>query len=404
MGFINRHLQDLLDGPLDVHAPQAIDMHIHVEDGIVLMNYRNTVPPFAERWLERLYGSIFSSLAHYRIYDGIAGIHTYVACENEHVLAVLLYRTEGAQLRVLNEAVRLPAEEVERFARHIFATQRDIDVISLHAVALDGTGVSYPSQRFNCLEDIVLRLPSSASEYMAGLGKATRSYISRYQKKLSRDFPSFTHMTYSRHEIQESHLHAILALNCSRMEAKGKQTPWTDRHERCMLELARMCGMVKLIAIDECICAGTLNYRIHDNYFLEVVAHAPEYNEYRLGTLCCYATVCECIAAGGKEYHFLWGESDYKYRLGGVRQDLEHMAIYRSRRRMVTHASLALDNIYQSQKRKMHLHINEMRRQHAPLAKPLDLAIHSLDSGRLAWHRKKHVWPESNAAQFTKKS
>ncbi|MDQ9171878.1 GNAT family N-acetyltransferase [Oxalobacteraceae bacterium R-40] len=392
MGFVNKNLQALLEESIAVGAADAIDIHIEVHDGITILNYMNAVPAFAEILLERLYGNIFSSLAHYRIYNGTMGIHTYIACKDEQVLAVLLYRTAGTHVRILNEATQFAAIEIDRFAQHVFRTYPSVNVISLHAVSLEGKTHGFPLQRFNCLEDIVLGLPSSAEEYMAGLGKSTRNYLNRYQNKLKRAFPALCYETYTRHEIQESHIHEILELNRSRMEGKGKLTPWTAIDRQRMLELARICGMVNLITIDGRICAGTINYRVNDNYFLEVIAHAPEYNDYRLGTICCFITICKCIALGGKEYHFLWGQSDYKYRLGGVQHDLEHVSIFRSRRQMLRNANLVLSNLFHCYDRKMRLWVKEMRRRDNAIMKPVESVIHSLDAIKMAWQRHKQHW------------
>jgi hypothetical protein len=392
MGFVNGNLQQLLEDRLNSGASESVDMHINVQDGVTIMNYMNAVPPLAELWLDRLYGNIFSSLAHYRIYDGTDGIHTYIACQNEQVLAVLLYRTKGNQVKILNEATPLAATEIARFTRHIFKSYRNIDVISMHAVSLDGSMQEFPLQRFNCQEDIVLRLPASTGEYMARLGKSTRTYLNRYQNKLKRAFPSSCQVTFLRTEIQESHIREILELNRSRMEGKGKRTPWTDLDERRILELARECGMVNVIMIEGRICAGTINYRVNDNYFLEVVAHAPEYNDYRLGTLCCYATICKCIAMGGAEYHFLWGQSEYKYRLGGVQHDLEHVSIFRSRRYMLTNALLVLQNLHQGYERRMRLWVKNVRRRESTGIKPVNGFRHSMNAVRLSWKRKRQSW------------
>ena len=401
MGFFNKHLQQLIEGTLAADKSDAVNMHVLVQDGITLMNYMNAVPPFAEIWLDRLYGNIFSSLAHYRIYDGISGIHTYIACKDDQVLAVLLYRVEGAEVRVLNEAACLSASEIERFAQHMFKTHPAASVISLHAVSLEGRSEKFPLQRFNCLEDIILRLPASIEEYLGQLGKSTRSYLNRYQNKLKRDFPSMRQMTYFGDEIKEFHIREILNMNRARMEEKGKLTPWTKKHEQCMFELARLCGMVNVIMIDERICAGTINFRVNDNYFLEVIAHAPEYNDYRLGTICCFATICQCIALGGKEYHFLWGQSEYKYRLGGVQQDLEHVSIFRSRVHMLKSMPLVVGNLYHGYRRRMHVWSKEARRRDSIVAKPIERLIFSIDTLKLFLKRCRLLLPNSGSTCST---
>jgi len=66
-----------------------------------------------------------------------------------------------------------------------------------------------------------------------------------------------------------------------------------------------------------------------------VIAHDSRFNAYGLGLLCCYLAICECIARGGKEFHFMWGREEYKYRLLGKHRDFDSLAIYRSRLAML---------------------------------------------------------------------
>lgn len=118
--------------------------------------------------------------------------------------------------------------------------------------------------------------------------------------------------------------------------------------------------MLSLLRLDGRICAGTINFRAGDNYFLEVIAHDPAYNDYRLGTLCCYLTICECIAREGKEYHFLWGAHDYKFRLLGVQRELDHLTIYRSRRHALLYPRTVWRNWRLEWERKSRLRLRKL--------------------------------------------
>src|SRR5207245_3753907 len=108
----------------------------------------------------------------------------------------------------------------------------------------------------------------------------------------------------------------------------------------------KMYGLVGVATVDGRVCAGVICSRSAANYFMHVIAHDPTYDEYRLGKLCCYLTICECINRGGKEFHFLWGRYEYKYRLLGVQRDLDHLTVYRSRAQFLLNGNLVLKNAY----------------------------------------------------------
>jgi hypothetical protein len=353
--------------PISIHAPVAETMLVRTaaSDGIFIVCYENAVPPFIEAELERLYGNIFSTLAEISIYRGnLENINTFVAYKGADLASVLLFERNATSVKVINEGVRINSGELQQFADYIFGTYGSVRVISLHAVESEIGMLCFPKQCFNCLEDIVLTLPNTMEEYRAGLGKATRSYMNRYLNKLRRAFPSLRHKVYARQEIQEKHVRDIIHLNNTRMTEKGKIPEKDDKDELALqrvFQLAKACGMVSILEIDGKVCAGTINYQAGDNYFLDVIAHDSEYNDYRLGTLCCYFTISECIARHGKEYHFLWGQNEYKFRLGGVRRGLNHLAIYRSRKHMILNGGMVLKNAVRRYERQAHLWVQANR-------------------------------------------
>jgi CelD/BcsL family acetyltransferase involved in cellulose biosynthesis len=223
-------------------------------------------------------------------------------------------------------------------------------------------------------------LPHTVEEYMASLGKSTRSYVYRYLNRLRRHFPSCCHQVYTKHEIGEQHIHDIIRLNKIRMAHKGKASVIGHEETQRIIRLARECGLVSVVTIDGRICAGTINYTVGRNSFLEVVAHDPGYNDYRLGTLCCYLTVCECIARGSEEYHFLWGKNEYKYRLRGVQRNLSNLSIYRSRLQFLLNGGMALRIAVNGYIHSAKLWLlDKARRQNSLVSR---LAFHALNSLR----------------------
>lgn len=316
------------------------------DDDITISLFENNIPDAVEHDLEHLYQHLYSTLAHHRSYGGLApGTKAYVARRNDAPVAVLLLRNEKNTVRVLNEQIQLDPEELNRFARYVFAHFSSVNVILFHAVHTEAQRIRFPCQHFHCTEDIVLDLPTSVDAYRARMGKATRSYLSRYMNKLQRDFPSMRHEVYRQDEIGRHHLQQIIDMNRARMADRNRESYIDDAEAERIIGMAQRCGLVSVITIDGRVCAGAINFRIGEHYFLKVIAHDSAYNDYRLGTLCCYLAICECIAQGGKEYHFLWGRYDYKYRLLGVQRDLDHVAVYRSRMHMLLNGRMVLRNL-----------------------------------------------------------
>jgi CelD/BcsL family acetyltransferase involved in cellulose biosynthesis len=312
---------------------------------VTISLYEGAVPEFAAGELERLYRNPYCTLLHHALHGALDGsTGTYVARRNGVTTAVLLYRREGDTLRVLNEQLRIDGEEMDCFARHVFAACFDLKVIIFHAVAIAGGGISLPYQHFRCTEDIVLELPADVDAYRSRLGKSTRSYLSRYLNRLRRAFPDMEHQVVDGSEVGEEDLLAIIRMNAARMQGKQHDSYIDEAEARRILTMVRRHGLVSLLRLNGELCAGAINLRYGGNYFLKVIAHDPAYDSYRLGTLCCFLTICACIERGGEEYHFLWGRYEYKYRLAGVQRDLEHVALYRSRRTLLRNGGMAMRN------------------------------------------------------------
>lgn len=312
------------------------------DDGDVgIACYEGPVPTFIETELPARYGDIHSTLAHLRIYGGLDAVtHTYVARRLGIVVSLFLFRCERNAVRVINEGMAIEDEEIDRFAAYIFANFPSVHVISFHAVLTAIQRLAFPSQHYICTASIVLPLPASAEAYVAGLGKNMRRNLRRYMDKLKRDFPSFRFEVFEKEDVHREHVRDIMNLNRARIAGKNKTYAIDDEEEK-IVALARETGMVGVATIDGVVLAGSVGYLVGDNYFFKIIAHDPKYNEYSAGILCCYLTICECIARGCKEYNFMWNEYEYKFALGAHPRNLEHVVVYRSRLHLLRYAGTA---------------------------------------------------------------
>ena len=313
--------------------------------------YENEVPSFVEPELDRIYGNFFSTLTHFRETGRLQNVSTYVVTEEGRATTIFLFCRHKEKVHVLNEVIKLDQDEVRRFSNYIFAEYEAVDVVSFHAVHADIRRLRRPYQRVNCLEDIVLVLPDAAEDYFIGLGKSTRKTIKGYTNKLKRDFPTFQNKTYATTEASEQDIRAIIELSRIRLLASGKISAFDEEASKRIIKSFRIYGLTCVAKIDGKICAGSISYRVGENYFMHVCAHDQNYDSYRLGMLYRYFTVCECIRLHGRECHFLWGRQEYKFSLLGVQRDLHDLVVYRSRMHFLLHGGVVFRTVFKGLKR-----------------------------------------------------
>jgi hypothetical protein len=333
--------------------------------------YEDSIPELVAPDLLRLYGSLFSSYAHLQGCGDLKNVTTYVAHKGNTITSVFIFRQQGGEVHVLNEVIKLDGEEVAQFARHIFTRIPTVTCIRFHAVMPELETFPFPYHRCYYTDDIVLDLPSTPQDYLARLGKATRKNIKHHLSQLWRTMPNAKKEVYQGTQIRPEHVHAIVGLNRKRMAAKNKVSSITDSEAERIIKLVHSCGLVSMVTMDGHVAGGAICCRTGDNYFSIVNAHDPAYDGFRLGTLCCFLLICECISRGGKEFHFLWGRYDYKYKLLGVRRSLEDVTIYRSQMQMLLNAVPVLRDSMRGNMQKLRFRLREELKKNRSAAQTL---------------------------------
>src|SRR4051812_32319725 len=82
--------------------------------------YIDEIPEFIEPELERLYGTLHSSLPFFRVFRNTESVSTYVALKGSQPAVILLFQIQGKIVHVLNEMINLEQRELERFASYVF--------------------------------------------------------------------------------------------------------------------------------------------------------------------------------------------------------------------------------------------------------------------------------------------
>ncbi|HJV50550.1 MAG TPA: GNAT family N-acetyltransferase [Noviherbaspirillum sp.] len=321
---------------LDHCAPRTEQVRIECHEG--------EVPASAFAEIDRLYGHLYCSPRYFEAAAAMAGASLYVVADGGKPVAVLPYKRTPDEVTVVSEYLTLDEAEIERFAGHMFSRYPSVRRVTFPKVHTQMArtqpgALSHPRHALVCSEDMVVPLPQTVKDYETAIGKNTRRNIKRYTSALTKAFPSYRYELFLDAAISEQDLRDIVALSCLRMKSKNIVPRFDEAEIRWIVAFAKECGIVGVARIDGKVCAGAIGFRIGDNYFMHVIAHHPQYNDYSLGILCYYHTICEGIARGARSFHLLQGRYGYKYRLLAERRDIVHLDVYRSRLAML--ASLA---------------------------------------------------------------
>lgn len=302
--------------------------------------HEQSVPDFAVQALDRLYGSLYASFSYFCLSDTARPLpHTWVGYRHGEVVGVLLFRLRFGQALVLTEMFCLEQAVADAFSRAVFTRFREIQTIHFNAISLSDPLVGWPLQCYAFSENYVIPLPQSVDQYLPSIGKSTRKTLRGYGNRLKRDFSNFSWEVQEVGEMRGHELRSLIRqlhrFKRDSMAARGKRAEISRRETVRLLMLMRNVGLMGIARIGDRVCGGSLACRIGDNYVMLLSAADPALSSYRLGMLCCFWSVCDCIRAGGRECHLLWGRYHYKTQLLAEPRSLLRLIIYRSRLQMV---------------------------------------------------------------------
>lgn len=280
--------------------------------------------------LERIFENVFCSAV--RVGDGKSSgaVYAYVVAAGGAIRLVILFSQQRNTVKVLNEIFALSSDDLEGFINDIFRNYDNVDTISFPSVSVNAVKSTYPFQRFNATEDIVARLPETSESYWAMLSKNTRESIRRYQKQIVKKHPELKFCFYERDAVERETVLALIDLSRARIELKSEKPSHTEESIEQLTRMISKYGVTLVATLYGKVCGGVICTRVGENFFMHVLAHDPALDAFRLGKICCYLSICDAIERGGKEYHMLSGQYEYKYRFMGQQRDFDRIILYRS--------------------------------------------------------------------------
>ena len=308
--------------------------------------YEASLPDFIWPTIEKLYQSIFFSEAHLRINGSISKDTCAWVHRREGVIkALLLFEREKRSVRVISEVIALEKKDLAEFSKKIFKQYSDITAIFFHAIKINVLTLPtlpYWSQYIKFSEDFILPLPESEESWLRSLSKQTREKIRYHMRRSQRKHPDLKFHHASGSQISDAEFLSIIKMNRARMKIKGLKFGMDTAEENNLRALVRESGLLTMLKIEDKICAGLLSTVCGKDVTMHVIAHDPAFDDLRPGFLCCCQTIQHCINQGMQRFHFLWGEYDYKTKLGGKREELMDLVIYKSIWHTVLHPRLVI--------------------------------------------------------------
>lgn len=299
--------------------------------------FEGDLPDWIEAELIGIYRNVFATLAFMRMADENFAPSAFVTCRLGKPLDILIFTRQDRVIEVRSAVQQIDPALIGLFAEQAFDRYPAVDRIEFQPMMIDKARAAAcldlskrPYQAAVASENFVKRLPPEAETYRKALAKSTRRGLTRSLNCLTKQYPDFALEVHGP-EIGDETLEEIFRLHYNRMQARGIRSGIDAKYKRRIVALVRHYGLVGVLRIDGRVAAGSINYVVGDRLYSEAVAHDPAYNSLYLGVLCTYLTILEVIARNVREWHFLWGASEYKRRLGGIKHDLIAVTVYRCR-------------------------------------------------------------------------
>ncbi|MGF6272818.1 CelD/BcsL family acetyltransferase involved in cellulose biosynthesis [Massilia sp. UYP11] len=287
-------------------------------------------PPSLGALLEQCYENVFCTEARCAALPADAEVACYVAQRDGIPVMGVLYRREGRAITVLSEQFAIDGGALEQMVRCLFSRHQGVHLIHFPAVQAPRRRMPFPCQRYGATEDLVISLQGTPETYLASLGPNTRVAIRRAQRMLARQAPDLAFSFHGPDTIDPADVAALVELNCLRLRHKGQSPSHTADSLATLESMLGAYGCMLLARSGGRIRAGVACTHVGRHAYMHVIAHDPEFDQARLGLLCCFMSICESIRRGMREYHLLSGRYDYKRRLLGQLRDFDRIVVYRS--------------------------------------------------------------------------
>lgn len=281
-----------------------------------------------ESYLIEKYDSFMTTCRYIEIYYPTYDINYMIVKEDTNMIELLVFGNKEQICTCFNSLVTIDQYVLDEFIKKIFQKYSFIKKISI--------GASYKCYKINnsflssSISDHILYLPTKIDDYYMGLSSKMRRNLKSSQAKLIKNYPQVNFITVYGDEIEQNIISKIIQLNIERMKQKGVNPGKKGADIQNIYNFSKHYGCVAYIEIDGKIIAGNICYILNDRIFGHVIAHDNNFSSYNIGYLCQLHLIKTLIEKGLFQFHFLWGNSEYKIKLLAKPHSLFSYHVYRT--------------------------------------------------------------------------
>ncbi len=169
----------------------------------------------------------------------------------------------------------------------------------------------------------VLTFPATFDEYVKSLGKNMREQIKRYPKRLEKQFAVEYELAQTPAQLEIA-LADLFRLHGKRWRARGQTgvlgLPSRQKFHRLVCRKFLENNWLRLwtLRVDGRAACVLLSYFWGEKYYFFIGGFEPELMRWSVGT-CLFSRVFQsAIEEGAREFDFLRGAEEYKYRFGAL--------------------------------------------------------------------------------------
>ncbi len=306
---------------------QALSTSVCYPDLSATVHFRSP-PQGAAEELPGLYGSIFSTAAWFRIFDGAQADGACILKEPRHVL---FFSLADDTLEVLNKAFPMAPEDAKRACKTLFRAFPQARRIHLE-VMFQPQRLELPLRVLCWADDMVIDLPTAADDYTEMLGKRTRKNLRNAANRLRRDHPDVTTRVSVAGGDTDRLFDRFLEWHLASCARRGIESGYVSKPEQAAQTRALIAesGEAQTTLIDGRPTAVEFLFFVGNEATLYAGAYDPEHGDLSLGFLSTYWAVLESLRRGARRCHLLWGTDYYKERLGAHPHRAVRLSVFRS--------------------------------------------------------------------------
>jgi CelD/BcsL family acetyltransferase involved in cellulose biosynthesis len=290
--------------------------------------YPDDVPAGILDGLPALYNSVFSTPDWWDTHDKKQPTGV---CVLEHPRHVIAFTVDGDTVEVMNKVFSINAHDARRACAALFRALPRARRIHIELL-FPPRELRLPVRVRNVAVHMVIDLPATVADYDAMLGKRTRSNLRNFQNRLRRDHPDVSTSICIPGEEADRLFEQFLTWKRDWFQAHGRTTFWDERPEEIdqSKQLARRRGEAHVTRIGGAPAAIRFLLPVGDSTVSYQGAFDPAYQQYRLGLVSSYWTICNAIERGMRQINLLWSTTDYKGHLGATPRPASQVSVFRS--------------------------------------------------------------------------